>query len=93
MCVSRCFERRESRKTVVFSALCPLLYHPHHFAAPILSVFFSNTIHVFVHHTPQWQDMEDMYSEATEKGAKFLEAPVSGSKVDLKCFFFMLICV
>lgn len=28
--------------------------------------------------------MEDMYNEATEKGAKFLEAPVSGSKVGLK---------
>lgn len=27
------------------------------------------------------QDMEDMYSEAAEKGAAFLEAPVSGSKV------------
>lgn len=27
------------------------------------------------------QDMQDMYSEAIGKGAKFLEAPVSGSKV------------
>ena len=27
------------------------------------------------------QDMQDMYGEATGKGAKFLEAPVSGSKV------------
>ncbi|CAM9471610.1 unnamed protein product [Pylaiella littoralis] len=30
--------------------------------------------------TLQVEDMEDMYNEATEKGAKFLEAPVSGSK-------------
>lgn len=33
------------------------------------------------HATMRLQDMEDMYSEATEKGAAFLEAPVSGSKV------------
>lgn len=28
--------------------------------------------------------MQDMYGEATGKGAKFLEAPVSGSKVGSK---------
>lgn len=37
---------------------------------------------IYVKPTPlERQDMQDMYSEAIAKGAKFLEAPVSGSKV------------
>lgn len=42
------------------------------FGAPLI------TTHAF---SVLFQDMEDMYSEAAEKGAAFLEAPVSGSKV------------
>lgn len=34
------------------------------------------------------QDMQDMYSEAIGKGAKFLEAPVSGSKVLVLLYIF-----
>lgn len=59
-------------------------YHPHRHRLHAYADIFvtANTILVSALRP---QDMQDMYGEATGKGAKFLEAPVSGSKVRGPC--------